>query len=301
MADIAEKIGQLKKERNALILAHYFQIGEAQDVADFVGSKEEINRFAVKTDADVIVVCGVTFMAEMVSILCPDKVVLLPDIDAGCPMTAMMPAYQMGYIKEKYQNAAFVSYIKSTAEVKAECDYCCPSEGSVDFIDRIESEEIVFATDRYMGMYIASNTEKKIILGEAYCPPRTRIMSENITDLKGRYPDAKVLISPQCRYEVIKMADEVLDTEGMYEYIRESDVREFIIGNEVGLIYRLEKDFPDRKFYPASEVALCHNHKLNDLTKIYWALKNMKYRIDVPVDVADKARKTMENGCMDYL
>jgi len=305
--DVAEKIGQLKKERNALILAHPFQIGETQDIADFVGSKEEINRFAVKSDADVIVVCGVTFMAEMVSILCHDKTVLLPDMDARCPMTAMMPSNQVKYIKEKYQNAAVVSYVKSTANVKAKCDYCCPSEGSIDFINGIENDEIVFATDRYMGLYIASNTEKKIILGEAYCPPRTRIIPENVMDLKEKHPDARVLVSPQCRPEIIKMADEVFDTKGMYEYIEGSNAgteegagefREFIIGNEVGLVYRLEKDFPGKRFYPASEVALCHNHKLNDLTKIYWALKNMKHKVEVPEDVAIKARKTIENGCI---
>ena len=286
---LAAEIERLKKERRAVILAHYFQTGEVQAVADHVGDKLELCRIAAGTDAEVIVVCGVAFMAEMVSILRPDRVVLLPDKNAGCPMAEMVKGEDVRKIRLEHPGAKVVSYIKSKAEVKAESDYCADSD-AVALLDSLDGQEVIFTPDKYMGSYLAQKTKKRLTLMNAYCPPRIRILSQDIDAMRRKHPGAEVLVHPQCRPEVVAMADRVLGDGGMVEYVKGAGAREFIIGSEVGILYPLRRLYPDKRFYPASPRALCQNMKLIDQEKVLWSLQDMIHQVNVPEDLAQRVR-----------
>ncbi|MCK4863412.1 MAG: quinolinate synthase NadA [Dehalococcoidales bacterium] len=291
---LEERILKLKKERNAVILAHNYQLGEVQDIADFVGDSLELSQKAAKTDADVIVFCGVHFMAETASILSPDKTVLLPDAGAGCPMADMITAEQLRQKKKELPGATVVTYINSTAGVKAESDYCCTSANGVKVVAQIDNDEILFVPDQYLGDFIARRTGKEMTLWPGYCPTHVRILPEDITKRKREHPEAKVVVHPECRPDVIALADEVLSTSGIIRYAGREDVSELIVGTEVEILHRLKKENPGKKFIPASEKAICPNMKLITLDKILHSLETMTPEVKVPEEIRVKAKAAVD-------
>ena len=280
-AELIEKIAELRERREAIILAHNYQLGEVQDIADFVGDSLELSQKAAQTDAGVIVFCGVHFMAETASILCPDKVVLLPDVNAGCPMANMITAERLRKEKKEHPRAAVVCYINSSAEVKAESDICCTSANAVAVIESVDAPEILFVPDQYLGHYVSTRTGKKIILWPGFCPTHFRITPERIRELRQEYPRARVVVHPECRPEVIALADEVLSTGGMRRYAQRDDVVEMIVGTEIGMIHRLRKENPGKRFIAVSEQAICPNMKLITLEKVLWSLEEMSPEVKV--------------------
>jgi len=293
-AGLVEDILDLKKRREAVILAHNYQLGEVQDIADFVGDSLELSQRAARTDASVIVFCGVHFMAETASILCPDKVVLLPDVHAGCPMADMITAERLREKKKEHPQAVVVCYINSSAEVKAESDICCTSANAVGIIESLDASEILFVPDQYLGHYVSTRTGKNMILWPGFCPTHARITPERIIELKQENPQAKAVVHPECRPEVIALADETLSTGGMRRYAQRDDVREMIVGTEIGIIHRLRKENPGKRFIPVSEQAICPNMKSITLEKILWSLEDMGPEVKVPGGIRVRARAVVD-------
>lgn len=292
---IIEDIFKLKKERKAIILAHNYQSPEVQDIADFSGDSLGLSQEAAKTEAEIIIFCGVHFMAETAAILCPDKTVLMPDLNAGCPMANMITLRQLRELKNKHPQASVVTYVNSKAEIKAESDYCCTSSNAIKVVQSIPADrEIIFIPDKYLGSYVASQTKRELVLWQGYCPTHRRILPEDILKKKALYPKAEVLVHPECIPEVIAMADKVLSTTGICKYAKESDSEEFIIGTEIGVLHKLKKENPGKRFYPASELADCPNMKLNNLEKILWSLQDLVYKVEVPEDIARKAKRSID-------
>jgi quinolinate synthase len=291
---IIEQILKLKKERNAIILSHNYQRGEVQDIADFVGDSLELSQKAAKTDADVIVFCGVHFMAETASILNPNKVVLLPDASAGCPMANMINSIQLRQKKQELPGYTVVTYINSTAAVKAESDYCCTSANGVKVVNSIKSDKILFVPDQYLGDFISKKTGKKMELWPGYCPTHMKITPEDIKKQQKEHPKAKVVVHPECRPEVIALADEALSTSGMIRYAARPDIDELIVGTEVELLHRLYKENPGKKFYPASNQAVCPNMKKITLEKILESLEMMMPVIKVPEEIRIRAKLSVD-------
>jgi len=293
-AETIEKILSLKRKRDGIILAHNYQLGEVQDIADFVGDSLELSQNAAKTDANVIVFCGVHFMAETASILCPDKTVLLPDMDAGCPMANMITAERLREKKKEYPKAKVVCYINSSAEVKAESDVCCTSANAIRVMESLAAEEVLFVPDQYLGHYVSTKTDKKMILWPGYCPTHVRIQPEHITKLRQEYPQAKAVVHPECKPEVIALADEVLSTGGMIRFANRQEVEEMIVGTEIGMIHRLRKENPGKRFIPVSEQAVCPNMKLITLEKVLWSLEEMAPEVKVPEKTRLKAKAAVD-------
>ena len=294
-AALLEKIQGLKKSRNAIFLVHNYQLGEIQDIADFIGDSLELSQKAAKTDADVIVFCGVQFMAETASILCPDKIVLLPDMHAGCPMADMITAERLREKKKEYPGATVVCYVNSSAEVKAESDVCCTSANAVRIVEKLtDAEEIIFVPDQYLGNYVATQTGRKMILWPGFCPTHVRIQAQDITRLKTENPRAKVVVHPECRPEVTDLADAVLSTGGMIRFARETDAEEIIIGTEIGILHRLRKENPGKRFVPASEQAICPRMKLITLETVLWSLENMSHQVKVPERIRLRAKAAVD-------
>ena len=291
---LEERILKLKEERNAVIIVHNYQRGEVQDIADFIGDSLELSQRAAKTDAAVIVFCGVHFMAETASILCPDRTVLLPDKNAGCPMADMITAEQLRQKKKDLPNATVVTYINSSAEVKAESDFCCTSANGVKVVQNVDNEEILFVPDQYLGDYISRQTGKKMTLWPGYCPTHLRILPEDIIRRKDEYPQARVVVHPECRPDVIALADETLSTSGIIRYAGREDVSELIVGTEVEIIYRLSKENPSKKFIPASKKAVCPNMKLITLEKILNSLETMAPEVKVPEEIRIRAKTAVD-------
>jgi quinolinate synthase len=293
-AEIVEKISALKKRRNAVILAHNYQLGEVQDIADFVGDSLDLSQRAAETDADVIVFCGVQFMAETASILCPEKVVLLPDVNAGCLMADMITAERLRAKKKEHPQAVVVCYVNSPAEVKAESDVCCTSANAVKVVESLDAREILFVPDQYLGHYVSARTGKKMMLWPGFCPTHVRIKPERIKELKREYPQAKVVVHPECKPEVIALADEVLSTGGMCRYAQRDEVREMIVGTELGIIHRLRKENPGKRFIPVSEQAICPDMKLITLEKVLWSLEEMSPEVKVPEGIRLRAKVAVD-------
>ena len=290
MNNVTEKILVLKERRKAVILAHNYQLGEVQDIADFVGDSLGLSQQAAKTDAKVIVFCGVHFMAETAAMLSPDKIVLLPDLNAGCPMADMINAEQLREEKKKHPGSPVVCYVNSTAEVKAECDVCCTSSNAIKVVERLGDERpIIFIPDQYLGAYTAFKTNKKLILWPGYCPTHMKIGVDDIINLKKEHPCAEVLVHPECRPEVIAQADYALSTDGIIKRVGQSLSKEFIIGTELGIIHRLKKENPDKIFIPASQRAVCPNMKSITLEKVLWALERMEFPVTVPPNIRERA------------
>jgi len=293
-AEIVEKISALKKRRDAVILAHNYQLGEVQDIADFVGDSLELSQNAAKTGAGAIVFCGVHFMAETASILCPEKVVLLPDMNAGCPMADMITAERLREKKKEYPQAVVVCYINSSAEVKAESDICCTSANAIGIVESLDAREILFIPDQYLGHYVSTRTDKKMILWPGFCRTHVRIKPERIKELKQEYPQAKVIVHPECRPEVIALADEVLSTGGMCRYAQRDEIREMVVGTEQGIIHRLRKENPGKRFIPVSEQAICPNMKLITLEKVLWSLEEMSPEVKVLEGIRLRAKAAVD-------
>ena len=288
--DLRKKILKLKEERKAIILAHNYQVGEVQDIADFTGASLGLSRQAAETDAKVIVFCGVHFMAETAAMLSPDKTVLIPDLNAGCPMADMINADQLREEKKKYPGSPVVCYVNSTAEVKAESDYCCTSSNSIKVVERIETDlPIIFVPDQYLGAYTASKTGKKLILWPGHCPTHRKYSVDEISNLKKEHPEAEVLVHPECRPEIIAQADYALSTDGIIKRCRQSPAKEFIIGTEVGILHRLKKENSEKTFIPASKRGVCPNMKAITLEKVLWALERMEHQVTVPPDIRERA------------
>ena len=312
MKKLEEKIQRLKKERKAIILVHNYQLPEVQDIADYRGDSLELSRAAASTNAKVVVFCGVHFMAETASILCPDKTILMPDINSGCPMANMINAQDLRELKAKHSKATVVGYVNTSADVKAELDICCTSTNAVAVVNSLKDsaegarlpsgqgsayggkEEVIFVPDKYLADFVSKKTGRVLISWDGYCPTHVKIMPEDILRQIRLHPHAKVIVHPECRPEVIALSDEALSTSGMCKYAKASPDKEFIIGTEVGLIYRLQKDNPGKKFYPASELATCPNMKRNTLEKVLWSLEEMKEEVRVPEHIRSKAKRAIE-------
>jgi quinolinate synthase len=292
--ELIKKIEQLKKERNAVILAHNYQLAEVQDIADYTGDSLELSRVAAKSDKKLIVFCGVYFMAETASILCPDKTILIPDPQAGCPMANMITADDVRELKMRHPKAVVVGYVNTPADVKAELDVCCTSTNAVDIVSKIKSEEIIFIPDKYLADYVSKKTGKRLISWEGYCPTHVKILPEDIIKKIRQHPHAKVMVHPECRPEVVELADEVLSTGRMCQHVKKSHDKEFIVGTEIGLIHRLQKDNPDKKFYPASEHAVCPNMKRTTLEKVLWSLEEKKTEVRVSDEIRKRARRAID-------
>lgn len=292
---LTEKLARLKVERQAVILAHNYQIGEVQDVADFVGDSLGLSQQAAGTDAQVILFAGVHFMAETAKLLCPDKTVLVPDLNAGCPMADMVAPRELAERKKERPDAAVVCYVNSSAAIKAMSDICCTSANAVKVVASIPTErEVLFIPDQSLGHYVSEQLGRELILWPGYCPTHHRILAADIERLEQEHPDAKVVVHPECTTDVIALSDAVASTSGILRYCRQSEAREFIIGTEIGLLHRLRKENPAKTFYPPSPLADCPNMKLNTLEKLVWSLEDLVYEVSVPADIAEKARLAIE-------
>jgi len=293
--DLEEKIAKLKKKRQAVILAHNYQLPEVQDVADYRGDSLELSRIAAKTEAKVIVFCGVHFMAETASILSPDKKVLMPDINSGCPMANMITAADLRQLKEKHPKAVVVGYVNTSAQVKAELDVCCTSTNAVAVVNAFKDRnEIIFVPDKYLADFVSKKTGRKLISWNGFCPTHVKILAEDIKREKKFHPKAKVIVHPECLPQVVAMADAALSTSQMGKFAKETDAKEIIVATEVGLIYRLKKDNPTKEFYPASEAAVCPNMKRTTQEKILWALEELKEEVRVPEEIRLRAKKAID-------
>ena len=297
--DLVKEIEELKIERNAIILAHNYQMGDVQDIADFVGDSLELSRKAASSNADVIVFCGVHFMAETAKILAPDKTVLLPDLKAGCGLADMITAEQLREFKAEHPGAKVVCYVNSSAEVKAESDACCTSSNAVRVVENIDADEVLMVPDKYLSGYVSEELEKKgikkkIIPWNGYCPVHMKILPEYIERLKDKHPKAKIITHPECACTVTRLSDSVKSTSGMADFVRGSNAKTFIIGTETGLIHRLRQEFPDRKFVAATGLAECGYMKEIDLGDVRDALRDMKHEIDVDPKVALRAKKAID-------
>jgi quinolinate synthase len=284
----------LKEERQATILAHNYQMPEVQDVADLVGDSLELSRAAARLDSEVIIFCGVDFMAETAAILSPQKKVVLPEKGAWCPMAHMITPEQLCDLKNHHPEAAVVCYVNSTAEIKAESDICCTSANGVQVVNSLSEKEVIFVPDRNLAAYVARHTEKKIIPWNGYCYVHDHLTAEEVRAARAEHPLAEVLVHPECRSEVIDQADFVYSTAGMGRHAKASAAREFIIGTEAGMIYRLKKENPDKEFYPLSKNAICQNMKKTDLIKVLRALQTLQPQVTVPEEIAVRARRTIE-------
>jgi len=287
---LVSEILRLKRERDAVILAHNYQIGEVQDIADYTGDSLGLSIQASKTAAEVIVFCGVKFMAETAAIVCPDKVVLMPDENAGCPMANMITVRQLREMRKQYPEAKVVCYVNTTAAIKAESDICCTSANAVKVVSSIPGDTaIIFVPDRSLGDYVARQCGRELILWNGYCPTHHRILAQDIVAMKKKHPQAEVMVHPECTVEVIELADWVLSTGGMRRHARETNARELIVGTEIGLLHPLRKENPEKEFYPASEMADCPNMKMNTLEKILWSLEDLVYQVHVPEQIRVRA------------
>ena len=291
--DIVEEIIRLKKEKNAIILVHNYQRSEIQDIADFLGDSLGLSRKAVKTDAKIIVFCGVRFMAETAKMLSPEKMVLLPRKEAGCPMADMITAEDLRILKEKYPGAKVVSYVNTNADVKAESDICCTSANAIKVVRNIKAEKIIFTPDKNLAAYCQRFTDKEIIPWNGYCYVHEKIREEEVRLAKEKFPDALLLVHPECNPSVIDLADEVLSTSGMLNFAKKTDKKRFLIGTEEGLIYRLKKENPGKEFYTVGTAKICRNMKMTTLNDVYLSLKEERYAIKLPEEIIKFAQKAL--------
>ncbi len=292
---LVRKISQLKKQRNAVILAHNYQLLDVQRIADFTGDSLALARRAVDIEADVIVFCGVHFMAETAKLVNPSRCVLEPDPAAGCPMANMINARQLREAREEHPGALVVCYVNSTAEVKALSDICCTSGNAVEVVRGLPADRpVLFVPDQSLGDWVARQLDREIILWPGYCPTHHRITEGDIRELKQAHPGAIVLVHPECTRPVVDAADRVASTAGIIDFVTNSDATEFIIGTELGLVERLAADLPAKKLYHAAPFADCPNMKLVTIEKILWSLEDMVHEVTIPPDIADPARKAIE-------
>lgn len=291
---IISNIDRMKKEQNAVIVAHSYQVDDVQEIADVVGDSFALSQFCASNSADTIVFCGVHFMAESAKILSPEKTVLLPELNAGCPMADMVTAEALRDAKKKYPEAAVVCYINSSADVKAECDVCCTSSNAVSVIKSIKQKDILFVPDKNLGSYVAKMVpEKNIILWEGYCITHHKIKADEVLRSKELHPDALLLVHPECQPEIANLADFVGSTKQIIDYAKASDHDKFIIGTEMGVLYQLKKDNPDKTFYMMSAGLICPNMKKTSLQSVHDALAFKKYEINLSEDIIKRASHSL--------
>lgn len=291
---IVEDIQRLKAERNALILAHNYQLPDVQDMADFTGDSLELARKATEVVADVIVFCGVHFMAETAAILNPGKTVLMPDARSGCPMADMLTDEQLREFKARHPGAKVVCYVNSTAEVKAESDCCCTSGNAVRIVRHYDGEEVIFVPDQHLGSVVEEILGRKLILWPGYCPTHARLDPRDILELKAAHPAALALAHPECPKPVRMVSDHILSTGQMCTFVKENPAREFIVATEEGLLHRLRKENPGKTFHRVSPFAVCPNMKRNTLEKVLFCLRDMQPVIQVDEPIASLARRSIE-------
>jgi quinolinate synthase len=315
---IREEILQLKEKRRAIILSHNYQRDEVQDIADFTGDSLELSRTASTIDCDVIIFCGVNFMAESASVLSPNKTVLLPELDATCPMAEMIqvssprkvwktyPGYEvqpsfifpheftLKEMKAKYPGVPVVAYVNTTADVKAESDICCTSANVVKVIESLPDEKVICIPDRNLSIWAQKNTKKQVITWDGFCHVHDRVTREDVLKARKEYPNALFMAHPECKLEVLELADHVTSTSGMLRFANASEAREFIVGTELGLMYRLRKENPDKVFYPLRKDMICPNMKKTTLKSVLIALREMKHIVKVPEDIRIPAKKALD-------
>jgi len=291
---IHDEIFRLKEDRHAIILAHNYQPAEVQDIADLTGDSLELSRAAATMDGDIIVFCGVDFMAETAAIISPEKTVLLPAPEACCPMADMITADELKLLKSRHPEAAVVCYVNTTAEVKAESDICCTSSTAVKVVNSLKENKIIFVPDRNLGLYTQRFTKKEILPWEGFCSVHDQITPDDVRKAHDLHPGAIILVHPECRPEVIDLADHVASTSGIIRQVCNSSEKEFIIGTEVGILHRLIRECPTKQCYPLSPAAICRNMKKTDLNKIRNALISLQPRITVPEEIAHRARCAIE-------
>lgn len=285
---LTRRINQLKQEKKAVILAHNYQRPEVLDVADIQGDSLELSRAAAKTEARVIVFCGVRFMAETASILCPDKVVLLPEIEAGCPLANYITVDQLQAMRQKYPDATVVCYVNSSAEVKAASDICCTSANAVRVVNSLTgAKQVLMVPDKNLALYVSRHTDKQVIAWEGGCPAHCQLGAKEVLHMKALYPEAKFIAHPECNPQVLEMADCVTSTSGMLRYVDQCKAKEFIVGTEEGMAYVLHVAFPDKIFYRFPHSMICQDMKRVTLSSIVDALEKKQY----VVNVSDKIRK----------
>ncbi|KUK70432.1 MAG: Quinolinate synthase A [Methanomicrobiales archaeon 53_19] len=292
--DISTKIRLLAEEKNAVILAHNYQVAGVQDIADIVGDSLELARAAAERREETIVFCGVDFMAETAAILSPEKTVLLPAPDAHCPMAGMIAGGDVRMLRERFPDAAVVAYVNTTAEVKAESDICCTSANALKIVESLKEDQVIMLPDRNLARYVARFTEKEILLWEGYCYVHDRMTSADVSRARLDHPDAELLVHPECRPDVIDLADYVHSTSGMIRHIYASDKVDFIIGTEPGIIHQIEKQCPGKRVYPLSEKAVCMNMKKTSLEKVIQSLETLTPQMVVPEEIAARARVAIE-------
>ena len=288
--NIIDEILKLKKEKNAVILAHCYQNVEVDEVADYVGDSLYLSQQAAKTDADIILFAGVYFMAQTAKILCPNKKVLLPRLESGCRMADMISLNQLREFKNKYPNIPSVCYINSTAEVKSECDICCTSSNAVKIVESLNAKEILFLPDTYLGKWVEKQLGNvNVITYPGFCPTHLQIRPQDIDEARQKYPEALILAHPECHMSVAEKADFVGSTTAIMSFAAKSDNKQFIIATEKGVVDRLKRDYPEKEFILIKENIICPNMKWNNLIDIYNSLENEEHEIDVDVEIASKA------------
>jgi quinolinate synthase len=292
--EMIARINRLRQERDAVILAHNYQRSEIQDLADFVGDSLELARRCTQVDRKLIVFCGVDFMAESAAILNPDKTVLLPARRARCPMAAMATAEAVRAKRLEYPDAAVCSYVNTSAAVKAESDICCTSANGVRVVESLTEHQVIFVPDKNLGHYVSTQTDKEIIFWPGFCIVHERLTLEEVEAARREHPGAELLVHPECRPEVVAAADRALSTGGMLRYVRESSVQEFIIGTELGMLHPLQKQCPDKRFYPAAPHMICKNMKQNTLENLLEALELNQHVVTVPEDIRLRAKAALD-------
>jgi quinolinate synthase len=293
MKELIDKINKLKKEKNAVILVHNYQRPEIYEIADALGDSLGLAKKAVETDAKIIVFCGVDFMAESAKILNPGKVVLHPEKLSACPMANMVTVSQVLEAKKKHPLAVVVSYVNTPAEVKAVSDICCTSSNAVKVVNSLKEDEVIFVPDRNLGTYVQTKTDKKVILLEGHCYVHDKVLVEDVKKAKELHPDAKVMVHPECKMEVINCADAVCSTGQMMTYAKESDAKEFIVVTECGMVNRLKQEMPDKTFWAVG--GICLQMKKITLEKIYDCLLNETNKVELDEEVIEKAKKALDN------
>lgn len=293
---IKKKIRKLLKERDAILLAHNYQRDEIQEIADITGDSLGLSIEAAKSKTSVIIFCGVHFMAESASILSPDKTVILPNMKAGCPMADMITAEALVKKKKEHPDAKVVTYVNSSADVKAQSDICCTSANAVKVVNSLKGlRKILFTPDRNLGRYVSKFcSDKEFILWDGYCPTHDRLKTGDVIKLKENHKDALFIAHPECREDVLDLADYICSTSGMYSYVQKSDAEKFIIGTEAGILYRLKKENPKKRFILASRALICPNMKVTTLEDVLRSLENMDNIVKVPEDIRIPAKKALD-------
>ncbi|MBU1853581.1 MAG: quinolinate synthase NadA [Candidatus Omnitrophica bacterium] len=294
--NLKKKILKLKKEKDAVIIVHNYQRDEIQDIADISGDSLALSQAAVRADAKVIVFCGVHFMAESASILNPDKIVLLPVKEAGCPMADMVSVEGLRQKKKEHPEAAVVCYVNTTAAIKAESDICCTSSNAVQIVKSLKDyKEVIFIPDKNLGRYVQQNVpDKKIILWEGFCPTHVRVSNDIVLEAKKLHPEAEILSHPECNPDVLSISDGIFSTGGMFKYVKTAKAKSFIIVTELGMLYGLKKANPGKNFYIPTDRLICPTMKLTTLGWVLYSLESMEHEVKITGEIKEKAYKVLE-------